>query len=106
MRSRLRQSAKISINTECQTSFDIHFSELQRGTCAHHSLAVLCASFGEGVATNSEAYCFYIFGLDSLIMFGYFFLGALAFLGYWIATRILLSFKVKVLGGWLRPMVG
>jgi len=41
-----------------------------------------------------------------LINFGYFLLGALALLGYWIATRTLLSVKVKVLGGWLRPMVG
>jgi hypothetical protein len=65
----------------------------------------LCASSGEGVAASFEAYCFYLFGLDSLISFGYFLLGALALLGYWIATRILLSAKVKVLGGWLRPMV-
>jgi hypothetical protein len=36
----------------------------------------------------------------------YFFLGALASLGYWISTRILLVFKVKVLGGFLQPMVG
>jgi hypothetical protein len=36
----------------------------------------------------------------------YFLLGALASLGYWIATRILFSVKVKVLGGWLRPVVG
>jgi hypothetical protein len=64
----------------------------------HCSLAVLCASSGEGVAAS--------FGLDSLISFGYFLLGALALLGHWIATRILLSIKVKVLGGCLRPMVG
>ena len=36
----------------------------------------------------------------------YLLLGALASLGYWIATRILFSVKVKVLGGWLRPVVG
>jgi hypothetical protein len=35
-----------------------------------------------------------------------FLLGALASLGYWIATRILFSVKVKVLGGWLPPVVG
>jgi hypothetical protein len=40
------------------------------------------------------------------VQLGYFLLGALASLGYWIATRILFSVKVKVLGGWLRPMVG
>jgi hypothetical protein len=57
----------------------------------------LCASFGEGVAASSEAYCFYLFELESLINFGYFFLGALALLGYWIATSILLFVKVKVL---------
>jgi hypothetical protein len=106
MRSRPRQSARISINTGRQSSFDTHFSELQRGTCAHCSLAVLCASSGEGAAANSEAYCFYLFGLDSLISFGYFLLGALALLGYWIATKILLSVKVKVLRGWFRPMIG
>jgi hypothetical protein len=106
MRSRLRWSARVSINTGCQSSFDTHFSELQKGTCAHCSLTVLCASSGEGDATSSEDYCFYLFGLDSLISFGYFLLGALALLGYWIATKILLSVKVKVLGGWLWPMVG
>jgi hypothetical protein len=100
------QSTRISINTGCQYSFDTHFSELQRATCVRCSLAVLCANSGEGVAASSEAYCFYLFGLDSLIKFGYFLLGALALLGYWISTRILLSVKVKVLGGWLRPMVG
>jgi hypothetical protein len=72
----------------------------------HCNLAVLCTSSGEGVVANLESYCFYIFGLDSLIIFGYFLLGALALLGYWISTRILLSIKVKVLEGWLQPMVG
>jgi hypothetical protein len=65
-----------------------------------------CAQVLEKVLPPSEAYCFYLFGLDSLIRFGYFLIGALSLLGYWIATRILLSIKVKVLGGWLRPMVG
>jgi hypothetical protein len=106
MRSRPRQSARASINTGRQSSLYTHFSESQRDTCAHCSLAVLCASPGEGVAASSEVYCFYLSGLDSLISFGYFLLGALALLGYWFATRILLSVKVKVLGGWLRPMVG
>jgi hypothetical protein len=55
---------------------------------------------------KSRRRCCASFGLDSLINFGYFLLGALALFGYWIATRILLSVKVKVLGGWLRPMVG
>jgi hypothetical protein len=68
-------------------------------SCAHCNLAVLCASPGEGVVASSKVYCFYLSGLDSLISFGYFFLGALAFLGYWFANRILLSVKVKVLGG-------
>jgi hypothetical protein len=62
-------------------------------------MAVLCANPGEGVAANSEVYCFYLSGLDSLISFGYFFLGALALLGYWFATKICFSIKVKVLGG-------
>ena len=75
-------------------------------SCAHCSLAVFCASSGEGVVVSSEVYCFYLFGLDSLINFGYFWLVALPLLGYWFATRILLSVKVKVLGGWLWPMVG
>jgi hypothetical protein len=60
-------------------------------------MAVLCASSGEGDATSSEAYYFYIFGLDSLIRFDYFLLGALALLGYWIATKILLYVKVLIL---------
>jgi hypothetical protein len=46
------------------------------------SWAVLCASPGEGVATSSEVYSFGLSGLDSLINFGYFLLGALALLGY------------------------
>jgi hypothetical protein len=66
----------------------------------------LCASSGEGAAASFEAYCFYLSGLDSLISFGYFLLGALALLGYWFATGILLFVKVKVLGVWLRRMVG
>jgi hypothetical protein len=69
-------------------------------------MAVLCASYGDNVAASSEAYCFNLSGLDSLISFGYFLLGALDLLGYWFGTRILLFVKVKVLGGWLQPMVG
>jgi hypothetical protein len=46
------------------------------------------------------------FLVDSLISFGYFLLAALALLGYRISTKILLPIKVKVLGGWLQPMVG
>jgi hypothetical protein len=106
MRSRTRQPTRASINTGRQSSLYTHFSELQRDTCAHYILAVLCASYGEGVVASSEAYCLYLSGLDSLINFGYFLLGALALLGYWFATRILLFVKVKVLRGWLRPMVG
>jgi hypothetical protein len=98
MRSWPKQPVRASINIGRQFSFDTHFSELQKGTCAQCSLAVLCASSGEGAAASV--------GLDSLISFGYFLLGALALLGYWIATRILLSVKVKVLRGWLQPMVG
>jgi hypothetical protein len=43
----------------------------------------------------------HLFSLVSIFL-----LGALASLGYWIATRILFSVKVKVLGGWLQPVVG
>jgi hypothetical protein len=50
MRSRPWKFARTSINTGHQSSFDTHFSELQQVTCAHCSLAVLCASPGEGVA--------------------------------------------------------
>jgi hypothetical protein len=106
MRSWPRQFTRASINTGRQSSLYTHFSESQRDSCAHCSLTVLCASLGEGAAASSEVYCFYLFGLDSLINFGYFLLVALPLLGYWFATRILLSVKVKVLGGWLRRMVG
>ena len=106
MRSRPKQSARTSINTGPQSSLYTQLSESQRDTCAHCSWVILCASPGEGVVASSEVYSFYLSGLDSLINFGYFLLGALALLGYWFATRILLSVKVKVLGRWLRPMVG
>jgi hypothetical protein len=43
----------------------------------------------------------HLFSLVSIFL-----LGALASIGYWIATRILFSVKVKVLGGWLRLVVG
>jgi hypothetical protein len=69
------------------------------------SPTILCASSGEGVIASSEACCFYLSGFPSLINFCYFLLGALALLGYWFAIRIILV-KVKVLGGWLWPMVG
>ena len=48
MRSRPRHSARISINIGRSSSFDTHFSELQKATYAHCSLAVLCVSPGEG----------------------------------------------------------
>jgi hypothetical protein len=43
----------------------------------------------------------HLFSLVSIFL-----LGALVSLGYWIATKILFLVKVKVLGGWLRPVVG
>jgi hypothetical protein len=82
MRSRHRQSARTSINTGCQSSLYTQLSESQRDTCAHCSWEVLCASPGEGAAASSEAYSFYLSGLDSLINIGYFLVGALALLGY------------------------
>jgi hypothetical protein len=82
MRSWPRQSARTSINTRRQSSLYTQLSESQRDTFVHCSWAVLCASPGEGVVASSEVYSFYLFGLDSLISFGYFLLGALALLGY------------------------
>jgi hypothetical protein len=64
----------------------------------HYSLAVLCASSGEGVAPVS--------GLDYLISFGYFLAWCISLAWLLIATSILLFVEVKVLEGWLRPMVG
>jgi hypothetical protein len=64
----------------------------------HCSQAVLCASSGEGVAPIS--------GLEYLISFGYFLAWCISLAWLLIATMILLFVKVKVLGGWIRPMVG
>jgi hypothetical protein len=43
----------------------------------------------------------HLFNLVSILLLGAFSLSLLL-----IAARILFSFKVKVLGGWLRPVVG
>jgi hypothetical protein len=45
-------------------------------------------------------------GLEYLINFGYFLAWCISLAWLLIATMILLFVKVKVLGGWLRPMVG
>jgi hypothetical protein len=67
----------------------------------HYSLAVLCASPREGDAASSEVYCFYLSRLDSLINFGYFFLGELSLLGYWFDIMILLSVNKVLRGGFV-----
>jgi hypothetical protein len=110
MRSWPRQSARTSINTGRQSSFYTQLSELQRDTCAHCSWAVLCASPGEGVATSSEVYSFYIFGLDSLTNFGYFLLGALALLGYYLLPGFFSPLRSRCSGmasayGWVTIVI-
>jgi hypothetical protein len=64
--------------------------------------AVLCASFlGELESGALASGWDHLFSLVSIFLLGAFSLSWLL-----IATRILFSVKVKVLGGWLRPVVG
>jgi hypothetical protein len=66
----------------------------------------ICAGAVAACAQVSRKVCASLWvGLSDQLGF-YFLLGALASLGYYIATRILFSVKVKVLRGWLRPVVG
>jgi hypothetical protein len=75
-------------------------------SCRESQICAGSCSFGAQVSGRAGKWCASFWVGSSVQLSFYFLLGALASLGYWIATRILFLVKVKVLGGWLRPVVG
>jgi hypothetical protein len=79
-----------------------HISAVAVRAKSAQAAVVLCASFlGELESGALASGWDHLFSLVSILLLGAFSLSWLL-----IATRILFSVKVKVLGGWLRPVVG